>query len=147
MIEIKGIPTDSDFDPLIPAAEAVMDVLEGFPASQTIIQSFWPPALDRIEIRRPDIPTLLLTTSTLPGAPQGAGFLLAENIVYATLRGYEISAPQSDTPDLLPETVLAAHLLGKPVIVWTVNSTDERNKLASFGVDGIITDAPSTLTA
>lgn len=147
MIEIKGIPTDSDFDPLAPAAEAVMDELEGFPASQTIIQSFWPPALDRIELRRWDIPTLLLTTSTLPGAPQGAGFLLSENILYTTLRGYEISAPASDTLDLLAETVTVAHLAGKPVIVWTVNSTGERDRMASYGVDGIITDEPTLMTA
>lgn len=159
MIEIKGVPTEADFDPAAPAAEAVLDVLlaKGFPASRTIIQSFWPVALDRVELRALQDPrlagirTLFLTTSTLPGAPDGAGFTLLENALFSTLRGYEISAPDFEclelsTPTLAPVAVEAAHILGREVITWTVDSLGEFVRLGAAGVDGVITNDPRLLT-
>jgi glycerophosphoryl diester phosphodiesterase len=38
--------------------------------------------------------------------------------------------------------VAAAHRLGVPVLVWTVNQADEMNLFARFGVDGIVSDDP-----
>ena len=39
-------------------------------------------------------------------------------------------------------TVAAAHALGAPVLVWTVNEPSAVERLASFGVDAIISDNP-----
>lgn len=43
--------------------------------------------------------------------------------------------------------VAAAHTLGCPVYVWTVNDSEQYRRLAALGVDGIYTDIVSTLSA
>ncbi|WP_297722810.1 glycerophosphodiester phosphodiesterase family protein [uncultured Mobiluncus sp.] len=44
-----------------------------------------------------------------------------------------------------PRFVAAAHTLGCPVYVWTVNDTTSYRRLVSLGIDGIYTDIVSTL--
>jgi glycerophosphoryl diester phosphodiesterase len=43
------------------------------------------------------------------------------------------------------QTVTAAHELGAEMFVWTVNETEEMERLLVLGVDGIITDYPARL--
>ncbi|HEX9695169.1 MAG TPA: glycerophosphodiester phosphodiesterase family protein [Actinomycetota bacterium] len=141
MIEIKDIPGETNFDP---AGTLVADALvaligsSGYPKDRIIVQSFWPPALDRVELLDPALDTMLLTTSDL-------GFLLTENAVYATARGYEISAPDFEAADFTAEGVAAAHLLGRRVITWTVDSAADAARMIALGVDGVITNDPRIL--
>lgn len=44
-----------------------------------------------------------------------------------------------------PGFVAAAHDIGRPVHVWTVNESDEMDRLLDLGVDGIMTDRPELL--
>jgi glycerophosphoryl diester phosphodiesterase len=46
-------------------------------------------------------------------------------------------------PKLTKEIVESLHKKGMKVIPWTVNSTEQMEKLLEMGVDGIITDYPN----
>lgn len=145
LVELKNIPGEGNFDPAgTKAADALLSVASstGFPMHRLVVQSFFPTSLDRIEHLEPRIGTALLTTSTLPGGPKHVGFYASENAAYATARGYEITAPNHDTPDLNREVVQVAHAMGRKVVPWTVNDVATMDKLRSLGVDGIITDQP-----
>ena len=145
MVEAKAIPGDSGFEATGTAlTDAILAAAArtGFPADRLIVQSYWPPALERVELLAPAIPTALLTHSTLPGAPKDVGFYGIENAAFATARNYEIAAPNYDSPDLSADTVAAAHALGRRVIPYTVDDAAAIATVASYGVDGIITNRP-----
>ena len=156
VVEIKDIPGEPGFDvdctELADALKAAVNEA-GFPTQTLIVQSFWPLCLDRLERSAPAIATLLLTSSStfndLAGivAPVPLGFTLTANAVFATMRGYESSAPDQDTIDLIGPVVTVAHLLGRKVVVWTVDDVGRMQQLASIGVDGIISDRPDLLVA
>ena len=156
MVEIKDIPGEPGFDAdcneLADALRSAVNAT-GFPKQDVIVESFWPLCLDRLERRAPQIATLLLTSSStindLSGlvTPVPLGFTLTANIVFATLRGYEYSAPDQDTIDLIGPVVTVAHLLGRKVVVWTVDGVARMQQLAAIGVDGIISDRPDLLIA
>ncbi len=116
-----------------------------------IVQSFWPLCLERLELAAPSIPTLLLTSSTTANdllgveTPVPLGFTLAENAAVSAARGYEYSAPDEASPDLIAPVVAAAQALGRRVVTWTVNDVTRMREVASLGVDGIISDRPDRL--
>ncbi len=156
MIEIKNIPGEPGFDvdcnELADALTAAVDAAS-FPRDDLIVESFWPFCLDRLESTSPDTATLLLTSSTtfneLAGidTPVPLGFTLTANAVFATLRNYEYSSPDQDAVDLIGPVVDAAHLLGRKVVVWTVDDPARMKELAGIGVDGIISNRPDLLIA
>jgi glycerophosphoryl diester phosphodiesterase len=150
MVEIKDIPGEANFDARgTRVADALLALVAetGFPTERLIVQSFWPLALDRVERQGPGIRTALLTTSTLPGAPEGVGIPATGNIAYATVLRYEIAAPDVRTIDLLPATVDVAHTLGRQVVTWTPNTPEEIEHAIGLGVDGVISDRPDLVFA
>lgn len=46
-----------------------------------------------------------------------------------------------------PRLIRAAHRAGLAVHVWTIDDADEMRTVVRMGVDGIMTDRPSVLTA
>lgn len=48
-------------------------------------------------------------------------------------------------PIVTPAFIAAAHDRGLAVHVWTIDEADQMNRLLDLGVDGIITDRPTTL--
>lgn len=144
LVELKNIPGERNFEPA--GERAALALLQdvhatGFPRERIAVQSFFPTSLDQIELRS-SIATALLTTSQLPHAPPGGGFYATENGVYATARGYEITAPDHTSPDLGASTVAAIQALGRRVVVWTVNDPAVIDRVIGWGVDGIISDRP-----
>ncbi len=156
MIEIKNIPGEPGFDAdcneLAAGLVAEIDAAV-FPTENLIVESFYPLCLDRLESTAPEIATLLLTSSStindLTGiaTPIPLGFTLTENAIVATLRGYEYSAPDQAAPDLIGPVVNLAHVLGRRVIVWTVDEVARMQELAAIGVDGLISDRPDLLVS
>lgn len=137
-VEIKNIPRESNFDPGgAVVADALVDLVHdvGFLKKRLVVQSFFPTSLDHVERRDPEIRTALLTTSEF-------GFLATENAAYAAARGYEVTSPDFTAPDLNAGTVALAHGLGVDVVTWTPNEPDDIERVAGFGVDGIISDFP-----
>jgi glycerophosphoryl diester phosphodiesterase len=154
MVEIKDIPGEPGFDAdcmeLADALKAVQKAT-GFPKQNLVVQSFWPPCLDNLELKYPKITRLLLTLSTtvndvtgLP-LPVPVGITLTANVAYATLHRYEYSAADQDAPDFIGPVVRTAHLLGRMVVAWTVDDAARMKKFAKMGVDGIISNRPDLL--
>lgn len=156
VVEIKDIPGEPGFDPdCNELADALIaDVFTaGFPTHDILVQSFWPLCLERMEQKQPAIETLLLTSSSTINdlarlaTPVPLGFPLTSNVVFSTLRGYEYSAVDQHSPDLIGPIVDVAHLLERKVVVWTVDEPARMAELAAIGVDGIISDRPDLLIA
>ncbi len=58
---------------------------------------------------------------------------------------YQVPERQGDLIVVDEAFVEAAHRCGQAVHVWTVNEAEAMERLLSLGVDGIISDVPSTL--
>ena len=135
-VEIKDVPTESDFDPLMKVAFDVIDDIEasGIAPQQLVVQSFWPPALDLVELQLPKVPTALLTLGALNDAAP----------LYAKARGYEWVSPQ--WPVRQP-TVALAHRLGIKVVPYTLNTPADVRAAARIAVNAVITDDPAMARA
>jgi glycerophosphoryl diester phosphodiesterase len=136
-IEIKNLPTDSDFDPSSHYADVVADAIAASRVrpSRLIVQSFWPPNLDVIETRLPAVATSLLTLSPASlGAP-----------AVAAARGYEWVSPQYGGD--FPAVAAAAHALGLRVVPWTLEDPASVAAAAGAGADAVITDDPPMAAA
>lgn len=141
-IEIKDIPGEANFDPAgMEVANVLVPLIQQYGLQDiTIVQSFWPLAIDAVKLLDPGIRTQLLTTSEI-------AILAIDGLAYATLRGHDILAPNHDAPDLTAEYVQAAHGAGKLVIPWTVDQQADMQSITDLGVDGLITNFPACLLA
>jgi glycerophosphoryl diester phosphodiesterase len=136
-LEIKNVPTDSDFDLTANFANRVMAVLvaSGIPQGHVIVQSFWPPNLAVAKQRWPGVQTSLLTLSQfeLLGPP------------VALLFGYQWVSPS--WPTALPIYVQLSHLLGRKVVPYTLDTPAAVQAANAAGVDAVITDDPAMAQA
>ena len=58
---------------------------------------------------------------------------------------YQVPERQGELVVVDERFVEAAHRAGKVVHVWTVNDVEAMRRLVALGVDGIISDLPTTL--
>ncbi|MEX2194776.1 MAG: glycerophosphodiester phosphodiesterase [Thermoleophilaceae bacterium] len=128
-LEIKNPPTDPDFDPTPAFATAVLDAVDasGIPKQLVLIQSFWP--VDLVYAKLRGYTTSLLTQSALNEL----------GLVYATAAGHEWVSPQWPPLDG-PLYVQLAHLTGRKVVTWTLDTEQPIRDAEAAGVDGIITN-------
>ena len=131
VVELKGHPWESGYDPGEPAARAVAALLAPGGARRVVVSSFNPVALQVVRSSAPAVRTAVLTT---------AAFDLASNLAGAIDGGHdECHVPAQ----ILEEAfVREAHAAGKGVVAWTVNDPHRLVTFAGWGVDGVITDDP-----
>ena len=134
-IEIKNTPGDADFDPADRVADAVLDEVSGRDQDRYLISSFHRPTIDRIRARRPGLATALLHIHV------GGEAALADAVAH----GHGALHPWSGW--VTPELIAAAHAQGVVVNAWTVDDPDEMVRLASWGIDGIVTNVPDVARA
>jgi glycerophosphoryl diester phosphodiesterase len=108
-----------------------------------IVASFLDPATDAFRTFAPQVPTSAGTMAT-------AAFWQAVHAEGATLPdspavAYQVPERQGDLVVVDEAFVEAAHSCGRAVHVWTVNEPDAMERLVKLGVDGIISDVPTSL--
>ena len=127
-IEIK----DPDF---VPSAQALVELIDASGLKRrTIVQSFYPPALDYVKSLDASITTALLTEGTT-----------SPYLAYSVAGQHEWVSPGFSDVDLSASTVRAAHAAGKQVIPWTADSAADLTATGRMGVDGLITNYPACL--
>jgi glycerophosphoryl diester phosphodiesterase len=105
-------------------------------ANRVTVMSFAPTAVRRVRLLAPDIPTVLLLDRLLP--QRRAGILPL---------GVPIAGPGLHVLHAEPEFVARTHARGHLVYVWTVNEPADVEFVLGLGVDTIITDRPSQVSA
>lgn len=101
-----------------------------------VIQSFGADSVRKVHEQRPDVVTGFLGTPAVADLPSYARFADRINPSYTSLSA---------------EYVAAVHALKGPhdkrlrVAAWTVNDAEHARRVAGYGVDGIITNAPDVV--
>ena len=129
-IEIKNDPNEPDFDPTDRIADLVVRSLvrRGEP-ERWLISSFRLQTVNRCRLVEPAIATAWLCVEPPAGTPE----LMAA-------RGHRAVHPSHSTVDRA--FIEECHGLGVSVNVWTCDDPEIMRRLASWGVDGIITNVP-----
>jgi glycerophosphoryl diester phosphodiesterase len=140
-VEVKNLPGDADFDPGDRAATGLVELLHARNRrDEVLISSFNLATIDRVRALDPALPTGLLTL---------LGFDPLDGIGIAADRGH--SAVHPDVRSMRGAVAGAAagraRERGLAVNVWTVDAPDEIRRLASAGVDGIVTNVPDVARA
>lgn len=135
-VEIKAVPGDADdhtADALIDAVLAIINARHPSDAPrrrELLVTSFSPATINRVAAET-DLPTGWLTIDN-------------RDVVEITRRvrseGHVAVNPWD--PLVTPAYIDAAHEAGLAVYPWTVNDPARISELATWGVDGIITDVP-----
>ena len=130
--------------PVVPAYEEALALLlaEFGRVDDVIVASFLDSATDAFRRCAPAVPTSAGTAATAEAwrAVQG-GHEMPDIPAVA----YQVPERQGDLVVVDERFVEAAHRSGKAVHVWTVNDTESMERLLGLGVDGIISDVPTTL--
>lgn len=131
-IELKGgDPFDHGLE------QRVVDLIEGSSAEgQVLLSSFSPFALRRIQQRNPHIPTGLLYTCSR--------WRLVVRLAHAVMLR-PAAALHPCHAIVNPDLIAWARARSMRVHVWTTDDVADLRRLISWGVDGIITNAPDRL--
>ena len=135
-VEVKNLPGDADYDPAEGVAASVVELLSRRDRrDDVLVSSFNLDTVDRVRELDVTIPTGFLTL---------VGMDPVDAVEVAHAHGH--GAVNPDVRALVGEaaaaTVARAHGLGMTVNVWTVNDEHEMRRLATAGVDAVITDVP-----
>jgi glycerophosphoryl diester phosphodiesterase len=107
-----------------------------------IVASFLDPATDDFRRFAPDVPT---SAGTMATAEAWQAVQAGEDVPESPAVAFQVPERQGDLVIVDERFVAAAHRAGKAVHVWTVNEAESMERLVGLGVDGIISDVPTTL--
>jgi len=126
-----------------PYEEALARLLAEFGRhDDVIVASFLDPATDAFRRFAPSVPTSAGTVAT---AEAWRAAQVGEPLPDQPAVAFQVPERQGDLVVVDERFVAAAHGAGKAVHVWTVNDTESMERLLDLGVDGIISDVPTTL--
>ena len=130
-LEIKNVPTDSDFDSTPAFANRVMDAVlaSGIPRRQLIIQSFIASNLDIARQRFPGVTTSLLAIQAI-NEPY---------LQTAADNRYDFISPEWPVS---ADYVRRAHGMGLDVVPFTLDAAADVRAAKRAAVDALITDDP-----
>lgn len=130
-LEIKNVPTDTDFDSTPAFANRVMDVViaSRVPRRQLLIQSFLASGLDVARQRLPGVATSLLSIQAINEA----------YLQTAADNDYDFISPEWPVS---ADYVRRAHGMGLDVAPFTLNAASEIRAARRARVDALITDDP-----
>ncbi len=126
-----------------PYEEALARLLAEFGRTDDlIVASFLDQATDAFRTFAPGIP---ISAGTLATAEAWRAVQAGEDLPASPAVAYQVPERQGDLVVVDEQFVEAAHRAGKAVHVWTVNDVESMRRLVGMGVDGIISDLPTTL--
>jgi glycerophosphoryl diester phosphodiesterase len=107
-----------------------------------IVASFLDPATDAFRRFAPHVPT---SAGTMATAEAWQAVQAGEDLPESPAVAFQVPERQGDLVIVDERFVAAAHRAGKAVHVWTINDAESMQRLLGLGVDGIISDVPTTL--
>jgi glycerophosphoryl diester phosphodiesterase len=126
-----------------PYEEALAGLLAEFGRTDdVIVASFLDAATDAFRALAPGVPTSAGTVAT---AEAWRAVQAGEAMPAIPAVAFQVPERQGDLVVVDDRFVAAAHRGGKAVHVWTVNDGASMERLLDLGVDGIISDLPTTL--
>ncbi len=114
-------------------------------ADQVLVASFGQDALDEFRQVCPEV-----ATST--GETDGIKLLVLSKLLLEAVhspRAQAVQAPEEryGLRVLTPRTISASHNRGMEIHAWTINESDDMQRLLDMGLDGLITDRPDRMLA
>ena len=146
---VPGVPLNLDIKRTAPVVEPYEELLASTLAAHgrtddVIVASFNDLAIRAFRACSPSTPTSAATMETAQfwrSAHDGEG---GDDLDVVAL---QVPASQGDLQVVDEVLIDAAHAQEIAVHVWTVNDPDEVERLVALGVDGIISDRPTMVTA
>jgi len=135
-VEIKNLPGDSDYDATDQAADLVVALLTARgDADDVLVSSFNLDTIGRVRELDGSVRTGFLT---MTGIDPYAAISWCIDRGHAAIHPFHGMLPE----ETVASVVVAAHEHALLVNTWTVNDEYEIERLASAGVDAVITDVP-----
>lgn len=131
-VEIKNDPGEPGFDGTDRLVNQTIEVIAASGGSDILVSSFHLPTIDQVRQRDVQLDTGFLVLD--PTQPHDAVRVAADG-GHRALHPWNVCTTEG--------IVDSAHEAGLVVNVWTVDDADRIRQLASWGVDGIITNRPS----
>jgi glycerophosphoryl diester phosphodiesterase len=126
-----------------PYEEALARLLAEYDrVDDVIVASFLDPATDAFRGFAPHVAT---SAGTIATADAWRAVQEGDALPDIPAVAYQVPERQGDLVVVDDRFVAAAHAAGKAVHVWTVNDIESMERLVDLGVDGIISDLPTTL--